>query len=604
MRSLADVEPISQGVRWRLGLPTDVAHETGALLWDQYRGQPESWTEATSMAFNLAQLLRNAIGARLGVFPADPANGEILDSLRSEFGRWVTEFPAASTLVARKIRFALLRSNSGGAERKLKAVRWKLGIPADDDPTASDDWHRLVFQGDRPFFHRLADVADALGLQLENALRLRFGLTLASGVPDHDQLVLDSLVSAFSAWVALRPAHSILVAGIMRRSLGVHPPRGSNGMPRPHAAPRIVRSVGEGDDDRRMPECSQPRNGPPPPTPQGPVAGPPAACPASSADAPGDAPARPSAMWRVLAVEDRMDRHDDTFTATLEVPGAYRMVGSRARGRKHRHDGTNCDDWFELARSGDWAIVAVSDGAGSKRLSRVGAKVSCRAAAASLAGSLATLPVPGPETVAQALLGAVISARRALDQALLERISNPEYAGRFGGLQPADFAATLLLAVMRRLPGSAGGSFCMTVQIGDGALAAVAGDRVISLGVPEAGEFAGETQFLASAGEPDMDWLRRRAHEHVGHFDAVLVMTDGVADDFFPADPGFRHLADELALCGAFPRLGRGAPAVAGPQAPAGEPQRRLLEWLDGYYRRGSFDDRTLVVVTEEDTAA
>jgi len=35
---------------------------------------------------------------------------------------------------------------------------------------------------------------------------------------------------------------------------------------------------------------------------------------------------------------------------------------------------------FEIARSGDWGIIAVADGAGSKRFSKVGARIACQAA--------------------------------------------------------------------------------------------------------------------------------------------------------------------------------------------------------------------------------
>lgn len=54
----------------------------------------------------------------------------------------------------------------------------------------------------------------------------------------------------------------------------------------------------------------------------------------------------------------------------------------------HKHQGTNCDDWFEFSTIGQWTIIAVADGAGSKKFSRIGAKVSCETAVKSLENSL------------------------------------------------------------------------------------------------------------------------------------------------------------------------------------------------------------------------
>ena len=78
----------------------------------------------------------------------------------------------------------------------------------------------------------------------------------------------------------------------------------------------------------------------------------------------------------------------------IRRPGADDAGGSPAsrravRGKKHKHEGTNCDDWYEVAMAGPWTVIAVSDGAGSKKLSRIGARVSCQEAVRVLTGALA-----------------------------------------------------------------------------------------------------------------------------------------------------------------------------------------------------------------------
>src|SRR4051794_10276990 len=76
----------------------------------------------------------------------------------------------------------------------------------------------------------------------------------------------------------------------------------------------------------------------------------------------------PSAVpaWNDMPVPDGPDRHDESSSRSLRLPREFSLVGARVRGKKHKHEGTNCDDWFEFAVSGAWTIIAVSDGAGSR----------------------------------------------------------------------------------------------------------------------------------------------------------------------------------------------------------------------------------------------
>lgn len=72
-----------------------------------------------------------------------------------------------------------------------------------------------------------------------------------------------------------------------------------------------------------------------------------------------------SALWQYLPLPDGLDRHEEYAAASLEAVSEQLVFGARVRGRKHKHEGTNCDDWFEFDTVGDWTLMAVSDGAGS-----------------------------------------------------------------------------------------------------------------------------------------------------------------------------------------------------------------------------------------------
>jgi hypothetical protein len=197
----------------------------------------------------------------------------------------------------------------------------------------------------------------------------------------------------------------------------------------------------------------------------------------------------------------------------------------------------------------------------------------------------------------------------------------------------------------------------MACQVGDGAIVALdAGDaaRVTLLGKADSGAYSGETDFLTSAKVLDAIERYERIFRHSGPLRALMVMTDGVADDYFPPNPALSRLYADLVLNdilkvpqtsgAAIPfdpadgRLDQDAEAVtaAGPQrvtlrsaalfaselgeadltklsgsdallaagargAPLAALGRdaadRLRVWLDSYQVRGSFDDRTLVVL-------
>jgi hypothetical protein len=324
-------------------------------------------------------------------------------------------------------------------------------------------------------------------------------------------------------------------------------------------------------------------------------------------------------------------------------------------------------------------VIAVSDGAGSRKFSRIGARASCEEAAKYLTTHLEHLPVrPRPtledgfdrrhedgsfadtelEYVQRFLHEAMVMAYNAVEQKFQARADDPVYEKLLGRkLDLNDLSATLLLAVHRTVKvGRVDQSLVMTCQIGDGMLAAIAPDGGIrTLAQPDSGEFSGETDFLTSRKKLEPAALRPKTFVLLQPLRALMVMTDGVADDYFPADPGMARLYADLVLNGILfpprdhtgsktqltfdPADGRldqeveivaetgslrvklrsaelyactlGVPldqlvaqtellwagTAATPLIAAGPPDKRLQTWLDSYHVRGSFDDRTLVVL-------
>ncbi len=134
------------------------------------------------------------------------------------------------------------------------------------------------------------------------------------------------------------------------------------------------------------------------------------------------------------------------------------------------------------------------------------------------------------------------------------------------------------------------------LQVGDGVagLCTRNGDCII-LGDPDHGAYSGETRFLTTPGIEDE--FERRATFAVPHgLRAVAVLTDGVADDFFPEKQRLIELfkGDPVLDC----KTPEGTAVRGVLLGSVGDPRdgQALADWLR-YEKRGSSDDRTLVLL-------
>ena len=112
----------------------------------------------------------------------------------------------------------------------------------------------------------------------------------------------------------------------------------------------------------------------------------------------------------------------------------------------------------------------------------------------------------------------------------------------------ADLSSTLLLAVHTVISfRDSEYSLILACQIGDGISAALFDNNALQLlGASDGGKYSGETAFLASMVKLGRAEVYRRTHTCLGPLRALMVMSDGVADDYFPNDPGLRRLFDDL----------------------------------------------------------
>lgn len=391
-----------------------------------------------------------------------------------------------------------------------------------------------------------------------------------------------------------------------------------------------------------------------------------------------------ASLWKYLPIpSNEPEPVPEYINGTVKFPGS-KVVAARVRGKKHKHEGTNCDDWYEVANYERMTFIAVSDGAGSKKFSRVGARESCKAAIGFLVSSFEKLFTNKPElkeyltlaltdskcmeacgVLAGVVQQSAIKAHEAVEVAFYSRKTNPEYEKVLGrGLQFKDLSGTLLIAVLIPISETTKEHLVISCQIGDGMIAILNSEGEFSnsmklMGDPDSGDYSGETDFLTSSQMKNIETLQQRTKICRTVVDTVMVMSDGVADDYFPNETQMRRLYFDLIVNGILEKPSKPismatltrdqmklfkripdplvypwvndqnvkvpiqytnrilestgltledlwtdptALNLARLELEENEKNTDLSEklkiWLDNYVERGSFDDRTLVVVT------
>lgn len=271
-------------------------------------------------------------------------------------------------------------------------------------------------------------------------------------------------------------------------------------------------------------------------------------------------------------------------------PLGWQLIASSVRGKLHEHTAKWRDDSYKFDRVDDWTIVAVSDGAGSAALSRIGAQIACEEAVKQLKLFLHGYRIsPGADQPPDAdlqrirlfLTNAAGSAKNAirLEADRRKRAIN-------------DFHATLLIVVLTEWQGK---DLVAAIQVGDGAIGLKAANGFRVLGISDHGDYSSETRFLTTP-NIELEFNNRVCFSIPTGLTALALMTDGVADDFYPEKTRIGELFE-------------GAP-IEGLKTKAGEPLQGLLhgvakdprdgealrDWLR-YEKRASSDDRTLVLL-------
>ena len=280
------------------------------------------------------------------------------------------------------------------------------------------------------------------------------------------------------------------------------------------------------------------------------------------------------------------------------------IVAASQRGRSHAHEGKPRDDHFLLhyCEETEWYIMAVADGAGSAKFSREGSLIACETVVEHCKKALENSDefekaiksfsddkeqIRGVYNWVYQILGnAALKAHNAIKKEAERRNSE-----RNDNTKMKDYATTLLLAICKRFEfGWAVASF----WVGDGAMCIYDAEKHTAdmLGMPDEGEFAGQTRFLTM---PEIfsdtnSFYQRLRFKIYPDFTALMLMTDGVSDPKFETDANLQNTEKWDAL---WNDLAENGVELTDDNEKS---QEQLLEWLN-FWDRGNHDDRTIAIL-------
>ena len=279
-----------------------------------------------------------------------------------------------------------------------------------------------------------------------------------------------------------------------------------------------------------------------------------------------------TAEWEVNEPIDLRHPVEHKQAEYLQGNLGWKLIGASLRGKHHAHIGDYREDVFQILVEDNWHFAAIADGAGSADLARRGAELAVVGAHQGFTKKIAQNINYNnynfdDEDVRQALIAGMMNARmKIVDEA---RIQNRK---------PREFSSTLLLIAhfeneIEHIIGAA--------QVGDGFIIMYNKNGNFELITkPDQGIYSGETEFLCSLNEQQIYDRINVKRCSIQELKYLIVMSDGVGDDLVPLEKNIPILVATL------------DDVIIAKQ----DSDKKLLNSIE-YEKRGSFDDRTIVVL-------
>ncbi len=316
----------------------------------------------------------------------------------------------------------------------------------------------------------------------------------------------------------------------------------------------------------------------------------------------------PKSLWKNIPTPTEIEYYqpdiDSAYVKVESIDGVPQkdIVAASQRGRSHAHEGRPRDDHFrvEYLDNCGWYILAVADGAGSAKYSRKGSWLACDTSVehckAFFSDEKKLKDFEEYITTYKNELGG--EYQKMMTDEIYQLVGNAafksykaiEVEANAKGVPTKNYATTLLLAVCKKFDF---GWFVASFWVGDGAMCLYDQNRqyIKMLGVPDEGEYSGQTRFLTMPEIfKDAASIYSRLRFSIEHdFTALMLMTDGVSDPMFETDANLNKLEKWDALWNNITKEVELTDDNT-------ESQYQLLKWLE-FWSQGNHDDRTIAIL-------
>ncbi len=326
----------------------------------------------------------------------------------------------------------------------------------------------------------------------------------------------------------------------------------------------------------------------------------------------------PKTLWKdIPSNPNGIYAKPDSERAFFACSEELSIAAASQRGRSHAQDGKPRDDdfAFKYDATSQSAVLVVADGAGSAKFSRKGSQIAVQTTLEEVIKALSdefwsSLVPPiqkwknehdtASEKVIntamyRVLIHAAFEAKKCIEQEAREHqaryMADYKKDEKFSG---RDYATTLILSLVKKFDF---GWFIASYWVGDGAVAIYrpADNELILHGIPDSGEYGGQTRFLTE--NSDSVWpndahaliQRRIRFDVVDAFKAIILMTDGISDPRFETEKNLEHLGEWNELWADMEKV---VPFTQRNEAVSDA----LLAWMN-FWAPGSHDDRTMVIL-------
>jgi serine/threonine protein phosphatase PrpC len=298
----------------------------------------------------------------------------------------------------------------------------------------------------------------------------------------------------------------------------------------------------------------------------------------------------PKSLWKDLPSDSTARFHKPDKSEQLVESKSFVTFASSVRGRSHAHKGTHRDDDFCVLsdESSGWMISCVADGAGSCKFSRQGAYIASKKSVSVLKEALlgpygekleAAVTGDNAESTGECLQNTIVKAVYSGYKAIFDSMDTEQ------GDTVKDFSTTLILSAIKKV---ADGYLLFSFWIGDGGIFVLnSSNEPKLLGVPDSGQYAGQTRFLDGKLFEGHEIYDRIKFEKLTDLKALILATDGITDAWFETEAMLENPESWNKL---WPELEQAVNGVD-----KSESLQRLTEWMD-FWSPGNHDDRTITI--------